>query len=79
MRSFRFCYETRGSHVHVRVFFGRVPHRTHGKDGDLVFSADEWDQFVGSLRARVKWCTKPKRAAAADPAGARAAGAQVGA
>jgi hypothetical protein len=79
MRSFRFRYETRGAHVQVRVFFGRAPHRTLGKNGDLVFSADEWDQFVGCLRAHVKWCTKPKGAAAADPAGARATGDQVGA
>ena len=76
MRSFRFHYEARGAHVHVRVLFGRAP---HGKNGDLVFSADEWDEFVGCLRAHVKWCTKPKRAAAADPAGARATGARVGA
>jgi hypothetical protein len=82
MKNFRFRYETRRAHVHVRLFSGRALHKTHGKNGGLVFSADEWDQFVGCLRAHVKWCTKTRsarrRAAAAGLAGAKATGAQVG-
>jgi hypothetical protein len=82
MKNFRFRYETRRAHVHVRLFSGRALHKTHGKNGGLVFSADEWDQFVGCLRAHVKWCTKTRsarrRAAAAGLASAKATGAQVG-
>lgn len=38
----RLYYQTLGGHVHVRVFSGKSKELTHGKNGDLVFSVEEW-------------------------------------
>jgi len=42
MTSLRVYYKILGGHVHCRVFSGKAPDLTHGKNGDLTFSVEEW-------------------------------------
>lgn len=44
---YRFIWRQLGAHVHVDVRIGRGgPESTHALSGTLVFSEDEWAQFV---------------------------------
>lgn len=52
MTHFRFRYETRGGHVHIRVFAGPSADTTHGKCGDLCMTVAEFEDFK-DLRADV--------------------------
>jgi hypothetical protein len=46
MTHFRLRYEKRGSHVHARMFSAPREDLTHGKNGDLCFTAEEWNAFL---------------------------------
>jgi hypothetical protein len=41
-----FRHATRGGHVHIGVWSGNG---TVGKNGDLIFTADEWDTFRSTI------------------------------
>lgn len=45
----RLYFLTLGGHVHVRVFSGKSKELTHGKNGDLVFSVEEWPAMYAKL------------------------------
>lgn len=47
--NFRLRYWLAGGHVHVRVFSGKARNMTHGKNGDLVFTFEEWPIFLSCL------------------------------
>ena len=49
MTYFRFRWQLLGGHVHVRVFSGKNLNGALGKNGDLVFTEDEWPAFRAFL------------------------------
>ena len=46
MTSFKLFYKKAGNHTHVRVFSAKSQRFTHGKNGDLCFGGDEWEDFL---------------------------------
>ena len=51
---FRLYHETKGGHVHCRLFAG--PHEgALGKCGDLTMRAEEFEQFAWATRSRVEF------------------------
>lgn len=55
---FRFRHEISGPNVRVRLFAG-PPGQTLAKLGDLVFSADEWEEFKHALCQDIPETTRP--------------------
>lgn len=47
----RVRYRAEGGHVHCRVFTAPRKELTHAKNGDLVFSREEWVAVWDALRA----------------------------
>jgi hypothetical protein len=41
----RIQYKIMGGHVHASFFSGTARDTVHGKNGDLVFTLDEWETF----------------------------------
>lgn len=45
MSHFRFRFQQRGGHTHMRVFAAKSSALTHGKCGDLCMTNTEFDDF----------------------------------
>lgn len=52
MSHFRLRWKKLGGHVHVSVWAGTSQVTTHGKNGDLIFTEQEWDDFVVLLQPK---------------------------
>ena len=50
MTHFRLRWRKLGGHVHVNVWSGTDRETTHGRNGELVFRENEWDDFVALCR-----------------------------
>ena len=53
MTHIRIWHRTLGGHVHCRVFSGKAPDLTHGKNGTLIFSAEEWEDGLREALSRI--------------------------
>jgi hypothetical protein len=40
-----------GGHTHVRVFCSNGENRTYGKNGDVIFRNEEWEDFRDHFNA----------------------------
>lgn len=48
---FRLRWQKLGGHVHVHVWSGTERLTTHGRNGELIFREEEWDDFKLLVRA----------------------------
>lgn len=47
----RIRFAVRGGHVHTEWFSGKTALTTHGKNGELVFTLEEWATFQTIVQA----------------------------
>jgi len=47
---FRLYYKVLGGHTHVRIFSGKNPQGTFGKNGDMIFRNEEWQEFLYRIK-----------------------------
>ena len=46
---FRLYYKVLGGHTHVRIFSGKNPKGAFGKNGDMIFRNEEWEDFLKKI------------------------------
>ena len=47
---FRLYYKILDDHTHVRIFSGKNPQGAFGKNGDMIFKNEEWQQFLYRIK-----------------------------
>ena len=50
---FKLRYKVLGGHTHVRLFSGTRLDGTFGKNGDLIFRNEEWEEFLRQFQKAV--------------------------
>lgn len=51
----RIRYEVRGGHVHCRMFTAKARDLTFAKNGELVFSVEEWASVRAALSSAIEF------------------------
>jgi len=57
----RIRYETLGGHVHCRMFTAKAKNFTFTKNGELVFSIEEWDMVQDMLHSAIEFIPEPSK------------------